>query len=80
MDITPYLGTIVTVIITVGATYVAFSSRLTRIETLMEKIEKDMSLFMNIAERVYKIEHDSKTMWLRIDELRADIKELQNRL
>lgn len=40
MDITPYLGTIVTVIIAVGATYAAISARLAKLETLIEDNQK----------------------------------------
>lgn len=81
MDISPYLGTIISVIITAGATYAAFASRLTRIETLLEKLDKavdhDTNQVTSIVERTYKLESDTKTMWNRIDELKLDLKQLR---
>jgi len=82
MDISPYLGTIISVIITAGATYAAFASRLARIETLLDKLEKgidrDNTQVISIVERTYKLESDTKTMWNRIDELRLDLKQIRN--
>lgn len=41
MDITPYVGTLVTAFITAGATYAAIVSRLARLEVRIEHVEHD---------------------------------------
>ena len=42
MDITPYLGTIVTVVIAFGATYAAISAKLAKMEARQDSIEKKL--------------------------------------
>lgn len=77
MDISPYLGTIVSIIITAAGTYAAFSTRLTKLETSIENLFKNVDKQSVALERVYKLESDTNTMWKRIDELKSDIKDLQ---
>lgn len=76
MDITPYIGTIITVVIAVGGFYIAIVSRLTRLETLIENQMKATEKHNSIIERTYKLESDVHTAFKRIDEL----KEVDNRL
>ena len=40
MDITPYIGSIITVIIAVGSVYAAISAKLSKLETLIEDNQK----------------------------------------
>lgn len=79
MDITPYLGSIITIILAVVGVYAAFSTRITKLETLIEVIQKTLSDNSEQNARLYKLESDLNTAWLRIDSLREDIQELQGK-
>ena len=70
MDVTPYLGTIVTVIIAVGSVYVAISSRLTRLETLIDTLTKTVDKHNHVVERTTKLEAEVDNLYHRYDELR----------
>lgn len=75
MDITPYIGTIVTVIIAVGGVYAAIASRLTRLETMIENLTIVVEKHNTVIERTYKLESDMTTAFKRIDELKeADLR------
>lgn len=70
MDFTPYIGTIVTVIITVGGVYAAIASRLTRLETMIETLTSTVEKHNNMVERTYKLEQDVDNLYHRYNELR----------
>lgn len=70
MDFTPYIGTIVTVIIAVGGVYAAIASRLTRLETMIETLTSTVEKHNNMVERTYKLEQDVDNLYHRINELR----------
>lgn len=79
MDITPYLGSIITIVLAVVGVYAAFSTRITKLETLIEVMQKSLNENNELNARVYKIESDLRTVWLRIDSLKDDILELQEK-
>lgn len=60
MDITPYIGTIVTVVIAVGSVYAAISSRLTKLETLIADLRRDVEKHNSVVERTYGLEADMR--------------------
>lgn len=70
MDITPYVGTIVTVIIAVGSVYAAISSRLARIETQIENLLRETEKHNQVIERTYKVETEVENLYHRYDELK----------
>lgn len=71
MDFTPYIGTIVTVIIAVGGFYIAIVSRLNRLETLIETLNKTVEKHNNVVERTYKLEQSVENIYHQIDELKG---------
>jgi hypothetical protein len=75
MDITPYLGPIVTALIAFGATYAAFSARLTKLETMIEDLRRDVEKHNQVVERTYKLETEVDNLYHRYDELRLDVKD-----
>lgn len=79
MDITPYLGSIITIVLAVVGVYAAFSTRITKLETLIEVMQKTLNENSEQNARIYKIESDLKTVWLRIDSLKESIQELQEK-
>lgn len=60
MDITPYLGTIVTVLIAVGSVYAAISSRLAKLETMITDLRRDVEKHNSVIERTYELEADMR--------------------
>lgn len=60
MDITPYLGTIVTVLIAVGSVYAAISSRLAKLETMITDLRRDVEKHNSVIERTYGLEADMR--------------------
>lgn len=70
MDMTPYIGTIVTVIIAVGSVYAAISSRLTRLETMIDTLTKTVDKHNQVVERTFKLETEVENIYHRIDELK----------
>ena len=79
MDITPYLGSIITIVLAVVGVYAAFSTRITKLETLIEVMQKTLNENSEQNARIYKIESELKTVWLRIDSLKESIQELQGK-
>ena len=75
MDITPYLGPIVTALIAFGATYAAFSARLTKLETMIEDLRRDVEKHNQVVERTYKLETEVDNLYHRYDEMRDDLKD-----
>lgn len=69
MDITPYVGTIATVIIAFGGLYAAISSRLTRLETMIDNLAKVTEKHNNVIERTFKLETDVDNLYHRYEEL-----------
>lgn len=80
MDITPYIGTIVTVIIAVGSVYAAISSRLARLETQIESLVHETNKHNKVIERTYKLETEMATAYKRIDELKAMDDKLEEKI
>lgn len=70
MDITPYIGSIVTVIIAVGGVYAAISSRLTKTETLIADLRRDVEKHNQVVERTYALEADMKAVQVDIQNLK----------
>lgn len=80
MDISPYIGTIVTVVIAFGGTYAMMSSRLTKLETLIVDLRRDVEKHNNVVERTHKIEADLHTAFKRIDELKEHDEKLEQKM
>lgn len=56
--------------------YVAITNRLTKVETLIETLNKNVEKHNQVVERTAVIERDLETAFMRIDENREEIKEL----
>ncbi len=79
MDITPYLGSIITIVLAVVGVYAAFSTRITKLETLIEIMQENQNQANEQTKHIYKLESDLKTAWLKIDGLREDVTRLQKK-
>ena len=71
MDITPYIGTIVTVLLAVGSVYAAISSRLTKLETLIVDLRRDVEKHNGMIERTYALEGDMKAVQTEIENMKG---------
>ncbi|MBQ9003049.1 MAG: hypothetical protein IJ087_14445 [Eggerthellaceae bacterium] len=81
MDITPYISSIVTVLVAVVGAYVAMknannqkfqelSVQIAHLSTQVEDLKEQVEKHNSIVERTFKLESDMHTAFKRIDELK----------
>lgn len=80
MDITPYIGSIITVVIALLGFYGAITTRLTRLETKVDDLAEQTHKHNNVVERTYKLESDMHTAYKRIDELKDRDEKIEARI
>jgi len=91
MDITPWISTIVTIVLAMVTFYGIVNSRLATLEAKheaeqqatrdsIELLRADVQQLGKIIERQYKFESDLNTAFKHIDEFRDNLKEIDNRL
>lgn len=91
MDITPYIGSIVTVIVAIVGGYVAmknannekFNALSVQIASLSQQVtdlKEDVEKHNHVVERVYVNERDIKTAFHQLDELKAADEKLEARI
>lgn len=66
MDITPYIGTIVTALITAGATYAAIVSRLSKLEVRIDHVERNQIDTNTLSSQIAALSQ-------KVDDLRDDV-------
>lgn len=82
MDIEPYIGAIVTIVIAVVGGYVAMknannakftelTAQIARLETKMDDLGERVEKHNSTIERTFALERDMKTAFMRIDELKG---------
>ena len=69
MDIAPYIGAVVSVVIAVGGVYAAIAQRLARLEAMIENLADVTKKHNNVVERTYKLETEVTNLYHRYDEL-----------
>lgn len=67
------LGTVVSIIIAVGATYAAISSRITKLETLIDDLRREVEKHNGVIERTYGLEADMKAVQVDMSHLKDQI-------
>lgn len=67
------LGTVVSIIIAVGATYAAISSRLAKLETLIGELRRDVEKHNGVIERTYGLEADMKAVQVEVSTIKEAI-------
>lgn len=80
VDITPYIGVILTAALAFGGSYAAFSARLAKLETMIVDLRRDVEKHNNIIERTFKLESDVHTAFKRIDDLKEADHRIEERL
>lgn len=74
----PITSGIISAIVASFGCYVAITNRLTRLETMLELLTKEVEKHNQVIERTFKIEGDLKTAFKRIDEHRDKIERLES--
>lgn len=67
------ISAIVTIVIAVGATYAAISSRITKLETLIDDLRRDVEKHNGVIERTYGLEADMKAVQVDMSHLKEQI-------
>ena len=91
MDLTPYIGSIVTVIVAIVGGYVAmknannekFNALSVQIAALSQQVadlKEDVEKHNGAVERTYKLELDMHTAFKRIDELKTKDEKLEAKI
>ena len=91
MDITPYVGSIVTIVVAVVGGYVAMknannqrftdlTAQIARLETKMDDLSERVEKHNNTIERTFKLESDMNTAFKRIDELKHRDERIEDRM
>ena len=80
MDITPYIGTIVTIVLAFVGFYGMVSTRLARTEQRIEDLVSVVEKHNEVVERTYKLESDVNTAFKRIDELKTRDDKLEQKM
>lgn len=75
MDLTPFIGPVLTAVITGGGVYAAITNRLTRLETLIESLRAETEKHNAVIERTYRLETQQASIFHQLDELKAEIRE-----
>lgn len=86
VDITPYLGTIVAVVLAFGAFYGAVNARLAKLEARIEdnqkltqseivNLRRDVEKHNQVVDRTTRLETEVGNLYHRYDELRLDVKD-----
>jgi len=76
--IAPIASGVISAVLAAFGVYVAITNRLTKLETLIEELRKDVEKHNHVIERTFKMESDLNTAFKHIDEQRDRISRLEN--
>ena len=62
MDFTPFISSVVTIIIAFGAFYGLVSANMAKLETLITDLRRDVEKHNSMIERTYNLEADMKVV------------------
>lgn len=77
MDIGALIAPLFSALCAFAGSWLAFSTRLTRVETKLESIEIKQDKHNEVIERTYRLENDMSTAWKRHDELVGRINRIE---
>lgn len=78
MEVSQTLISILTAAGAVFGSWLALTTRLTRVETKMDMLAAKVEKHNNMVERTYKLETGQETAWKRHDELADRVKRLED--
>lgn len=76
--IAPMASGIISAIVAAFGVYVAITNRLTRLETLIEELRKDVEKHNDVVGRTFKMESDLRTAFKHLDDQRERISRLES--
>lgn len=80
LDVSTLLPSAFTALVTFAGAWMAFSNRITRLETKIDGLSERVEKHNGVVERTYKLESDVATMWHRHDELRDDLHDVKEKI
>ena len=91
MDITPYVGSIVTIVVAIVGGYVAMknannqkflelSTQIAALSTKLDDLTVQVEKHNKVVERTFRLESDMNTAYKRIDELKAKDERIEDKL
>ena len=73
VDLTAFISPLIAAACTFAGSWLAFSTRLARLETKLDAIEKKQDKHNNVIERVFKVEERLSYIDHAIDDIRSDM-------
>lgn len=80
VDLSLFVAPIFTAILTGLGVWVGMSNQVTAIKVEISNLTKQVEKHNSIVERTFKLEGDSKTAFMRIDELRGEIHRMEDKV
>lgn len=80
VDLSLFVAPIFTALLTGLGVWVGMSNQVTAIKVEITNLTKQVEKHNSIVERTFKLEADSKTAFMRIDELREESHRIESRL
>lgn len=77
--IAPLASAVFGAIMSAFGVYVAVTNRLTKTETLIDELRKNVEKHNNLVERTIKLEAETAAQWRRIDETRERVDRLEQK-
>ena len=78
IELSTFIGPIISALCSFAGCWLAFSTRLTRVETKLDVIEKKQDKHNDVIERTYKIEERLAYIDHSIDDIKKDISRYHN--
>lgn len=80
IDVALFVSPIVTALVAFAGSYLAFSTKLAKMETKIDVLSNRVEKHNSIVERTFKLESDMSTMWHRHDELKDDLEKVKDKI
>lgn len=74
----PIASGVISALVAAFGVYVAITNRLTKLETLIEELRRDVEKHNSVVERTFRTEGDLRTAFKHLDEQRDRIKRLES--
>lgn len=80
VDLSVFIAPVFTALLTGLGVWVGMSNQVTAIKVEIKNLTKQVEKHNSVVERTYKLETDTSTMWRRLDELRDEVKRVEDKL
>lgn len=80
VDLSVFIAPVFTALLTGLGVWVGMSNQVTAIKVEIKNLTKQVEKHNSVVERTYKLETDTSTMWRRLDELRDEVKRVEDKI